>query len=71
VKENVNFIPLEARLHRACAELFDDMPYKLEDVLKRGCDTEVNPASNRNEYHEYFLGGEGRQCLRLTTLRQS
>ena len=34
VRENVNFMPLEARLHRACAELFDDVPYKLEEVLK-------------------------------------
>jgi hypothetical protein len=28
----------------------------------------VDSASNRNEYHEYFLGGKGGQCLGLTTL---
>jgi len=27
----------------------------------------VNSASNRNEYQEYFLGGTGGQCIRLTT----
>ena len=27
----------------------------------------VNSASNRNEYQEYFLGGKGGQCVRLTT----
>jgi len=28
----------------------------------------VDSASNRNEYQEYFLGGEGGQCVGLTTL---
>ena len=28
----------------------------------------VDTASNRNEYQEYFLGGKGGRCLRLTTL---
>ena len=27
----------------------------------------VDSASNRNEYQEYFLGGKGGRCLRLTT----
>ena len=27
----------------------------------------VDSASNRNEYHEYFLGGKGGRCVRLTT----
>ena len=27
----------------------------------------VDSASNRNEYQEYFLGGKGGQCVRLTT----
>ena len=27
----------------------------------------VDSASNRNEYQEYFLGGEGGRCVRLTT----
>ena len=31
----------------------------------------VDSASNRNEYHEYFLGGKGGRCLRLTTSPQS
>ena len=31
----------------------------------------VDSASNRNEYHEYFLGGKGGRCIRLTTLRPS
>ena len=29
--------------------------------------TGVESASNRNEYHEYFLGGKGGRCTRLTT----
>jgi len=28
----------------------------------------VDSASNRNEYREYFLGGEGCRCVRLTIL---
>ena len=28
---------------------------------------EVDSASNRNEYQEYFLGGKGGRCVRLTT----
>jgi len=28
----------------------------------------VDPASNRNEYQEYFLEGKGVRCVRLTTL---
>ena len=28
----------------------------------------VDSASNRNEYREYFLGGKGGRCVRLTTL---
>jgi len=31
----------------------------------------VDSASNRNEYQEYFLGGEGGRCIRLTTLPPS
>jgi hypothetical protein len=31
----------------------------------------VNSASNRNEYQEYFLGGKGGQCVRLTALLPS
>jgi hypothetical protein len=31
----------------------------------------VDSASNRNEYQEYFLGGEGGRCLGLTTLPPS
>ena len=27
----------------------------------------VDSASNRNEYREYFLGGKGGRCVRLTT----
>jgi len=30
----------------------------------------VDSASNRNEYQEYFLGGKGGRCLRLTTYHQ-
>jgi hypothetical protein len=29
---------------------------------------EVNSASKRNKYHEYFLGGKVGRCVRLTTL---
>ena len=31
----------------------------------------VDPASNRNEYQEYFLGGKGSQYVGLTTLPPS
>jgi len=31
-------------------------------------DSGVDPASNRNEYQEYFLGGKGGRCVRLTIL---
>jgi hypothetical protein len=31
----------------------------------------VDSASNRNEYQEYFLGGKGSRCVRLTTLPPS
>ena len=31
----------------------------------------VDSASNRNEYQEYFLGGKGGRCIRLTTLPPS
>ena len=31
----------------------------------------VDSASNRNEYQEFFLGGKGGRCVRLTTLPPS
>ena len=31
----------------------------------------VDSASNRNEYQEYFLGGKGGRCVRVTTLPPS
>ena len=34
-------------------------------------DPVVDSASNRNEYQEYFLGGKGDRCVRLTTLPPS
>ena len=32
---------------------------------------EVDSVSNRNEYHEFFLGGKGGRCVGLTTLPPS
>ena len=34
-------------------------------------DPGVDSASNRNEYQEYFVGGKGGRCVRLTTLPPS
>ena len=34
-------------------------------------DPGVDTASNRNEYREYFLGGKGGRCVRLTTYHHS
>ena len=31
----------------------------------------IDPASNRNEYQEYFLGGKGGRCVGLATLPPS
>jgi len=31
----------------------------------------VDSATNRNKYQEYFLGGKGGRCIRLTTLPPS
>jgi hypothetical protein len=31
----------------------------------------ADPASNRNVYHEYFLGGRSGRCVGLTTLPPS
>jgi hypothetical protein len=31
----------------------------------------IDSASNRNEYQEYFLGGKGGRCVKLTTLPPS
>jgi len=31
----------------------------------------LDSASNRNEYQEYFLGGKGGRCVRLTALPPS
>ena len=35
------------------------------------CGLGFDSASNRNEYQEYFLGGKGGRCVRLTTLPSS
>ena len=35
------------------------------------CGPGVDPASDRNEYQEYFLGSKGGRCERLTTLPPS
>jgi len=35
------------------------------------CGPGADSASDRNEHQEYFLGGKGDQCVRLTTLPPS
>ena len=45
--------------------------FSLTQSFRPHCDSEVDSASNRNEYQEYFLGGKGRRCLGLTTLPPS
>ena len=35
------------------------------------CGPGVDSASNRNEYREYFFGGKGGRCVRLTNLPPS
>jgi len=41
------------------------------DILFPAALKRVDSASNRNEYEEYFLGGKGGRCVRLTTLPPS
>ena len=40
----------------------------IDIILPAYYGTGVDSASKRNEYQEYFLGGEGSQCIGLTTL---
>ena len=56
------------------AQLVETLRYKPEG---RGLDSRsyygpgFDSASNRNEYQEYFLGGEGGRCVGLTNLPPS
>jgi hypothetical protein len=42
--------------------------FTLIQSFRQHCGPEVDSASNRNEYQEYFLGGKGGRCLRLKIL---
>ena len=39
MNENVNITPLETRTHKACAEIVDNLSYKLEE-LRKGAEVE-------------------------------
>ena len=41
--------------------------FSLTYSFRSHCGPGVDSASNRNEYQEYFLGGKGGRCVRLTT----
>ena len=59
----------EGRLFRSqleSLEFFSDIK-----SFRSYCGPGVDSASNRNEYREYFLGGKGGRCVRLTNLRPS
>jgi len=43
----------------------------IDIILRLHCGPGVDPVSNRNEYHEYFLGGKVGLCVGLATLRPS
>ena len=45
--------------------------FSLKQSFRSHCGPEVDSASNRNEYQEYFLGGKGGRCVGLTTLPPS
>ena len=45
--------------------------FSLTQSFRPHCGPGVDSASNRNEYQEYFLGGEGGWCVGLTTLLPS
>jgi hypothetical protein len=45
--------------------------FSLTQSFRSPYDPGVDSASNRNEYQEYFLGGKGGWCVRLTTLPPS
>jgi len=44
------------------------LEFFIDIILLVTLGTGVDPASNRNEYQKYFLGGKGGQCLGMTTL---
>ena len=43
----------------------------LTSSFRPQCGPEDDSASNRKEYHEYFLGSKGGRCVGLTTLPPS
>ena len=42
--------------------------FSLTYFFRPHCGPEIDSASNRNEYEEYFLWDKGGRCLKLTTL---
>ena len=42
--------------------------FSLVSSFLQHCGSEFSPASNRNEYQDFFLEGKGTQCVGLTTL---
>jgi hypothetical protein len=51
--------------------LMMSLEFFIEKILPLHLGPGVDSASNRNEYQQYFLGGEGDWCLGLTTLPPS
>jgi hypothetical protein len=43
----------------------------IDTILPAAIGPGVDSASNINEYQQYFLGGKGGRCVKLTTIQPS
>jgi hypothetical protein len=61
------YLPLKGQISQYALSMYFSLTQSFPSYYGPGVDS----ASKRNEYQEYFLGGKGGQCLRLTTLPHS